>query len=679
MNVKQSSQTPDPAAPSAPSTSPAPAPFSLEKFEFLCYSRQRETAARELVRLLKLIDINYGRLDAQFMLVRSAAIDLMPESLRDQHLLNRVAGAVSALFSDPGFHISVSGFGQLIPFQRWLSALFAASAFVNCDHILRSLNALGPDATGFEVAERDLPKFCFLYSPESELPLNVESLWRQNRSMAAALFLALLSPRFLATPVAHAKREALLGWLPARLDEIEEVNVLPLGILHDVYMHCSYADRPDRHAIKRPINRLIRKKLAEMGLQNIETASDAAASVSASASGGEHSPLVNGFDRPKPVMLVLLEWFGRTHSIYRTHAKTLAAARHHFHLVAIASAAHIDDAGRAVFDEVIAFEAKDNVSADLLQLHALAAARKPAVFYMPSVGMFPITMFAANLRLAPLQVAALGHPATTHSDCIDYISVEDDFVGDPACFSEKLLRLPADGQPYWPPLIDGKNIGKSIGKDIGNSVGDALPAKRLERLERLKRIDGPVVHIAIAATIMKLNPRFMKACRRIRELSQHEVRFHFLVGQAQGLITPQVLRLIRSYLPRAEVYPHRPYPEYMATLNDCDMFISPFPFGNTNGIVDAVALGLPGVCKTGPEVFEHIDEGLFRRLQLPDWTIAATVDEYVQAAVRMADNTDERAALYRQLEAVGALDALFVGRPECLGDALHRLISNTDV
>ncbi|HEY4316769.1 MAG TPA: peptide transporter [Herbaspirillum sp.] len=639
-------------------------PFSLERFEFLCYSRQHETAARELMRLLKLIDANYGGLDANFMPVQSAAMELMPESLREQHLVNRAAGAISALFSDPEFQISVDGFGRLIVFQRWLAALFAASAFVNCDHILKSLNALGPDAAAFQVAERDLPKFCILYLPESELPLDADLLWRQNRTMAAALFLALLSPRLLGTPVAHAKREALLGWLPAHLDEIDALESLPLGILHDVYMHCSYADLAQRHAVKRPINRLIRKQLAAAGLRDVAV---------------KGAPAAVAGDRSKPVMLVLLEWFGRTHSIYRTHAKSLAAARRCFHLVAMASPANIDDAGRAVFDEVIEFEAPDDMRAGLHQLRALAVARKPAVFYMPSVGMFPITMYAANLRLAPLQVAALGHPATTHSDCIDYISVEDDFVGDPACFSEALLRLPKDGQPYWPPLREAQ--------DDGNA---AARAQRLARAEYVaapaaapgvdgandvdRQAAGPIVNIAVAATIMKLNPRFLQACRQIRAQARGAIRFHFLVGQAQGLITPQVLRLIRSYLPDADVYPHRPYAQYMATLDACDMFISPFPFGNTNGVVDAVLLGVPGICKTGPEVFEHIDEGLFRRLGLPDWTIGATVEAYVEAAVRMADHGAERAALYRQLARHDALDSLFSGQPECLGEQLLGLL-----
>lgn len=48
---------------------------------------------------------------------------------------------------------------------------------------------------------------------------------------------------------------------------------------------------------------------------------------------------------------------------------------------------------------------------------------------MPSIGMDLTTIFASNTRLAPVQVIALGHPATTHSDFIEYVIVEDDYVG----------------------------------------------------------------------------------------------------------------------------------------------------------------------------------------------------------------------------------------------------------
>lgn len=609
--------------------------FSLENFEYLCYARQQEPAARELVRLLQLIDRQYGQLSGKFSLQVSPAVT---QAELEQHMLTRLTSAISALLSDPSFHLSPNGFGQLINFQRWLSALFGASHFINADHILRSLNFGGPQSEVFEVKPLDLVKFCLLYSPESELVLDVEALWAQNKPLAAALFLALMSPRFLGTPAAHSKREALLQWLPDRLHELESLDGLPVGVLHDVYMHCSYADLPQRHRIKGAINQLLQKKLHAEGLHDLAQTGEAR---------------VDG----KPVMLVLLEWFSGGHSIYRTHSKTLEAARRHFHVVAMGYAANTDELGRAVFDEFITLEQPADLMASLRTVREIARARQPRVFYMPSVGMFPITMFAVNLRLAPLQVAALGHPATTHSPRIDYISVEDDFVGDPACFSEKLLRLPADGQPYRP-----------------TAIPFAVP--------RLERPDQPVVNVAIAATTMKLNPRFLSACQRIVELAAQEpdgrarqVRLHFLVGQAQGLLYPQLQRLILRYVPGAQVYPHQPYQQYLSIFNRCDMFLSPLPFGNTNGIIDAFTVGLPGICKTGPEVFEHIDEGLFRRVGLPDWTIAATLDDYILAAVRLATDYAARSALYALLADPQAMQTLFEGRAESLGDALAALCS----
>jgi hypothetical protein len=603
--------------------------FSLEQFEYRCYTHDHEAAAQDLVRLLQLIDRNYGKLSEQFSLSVSPAI--APGEL-ENHVLTRLTSAITALFSDPGFRISPDGFGQLINLQRWLSSVFAASAFVNCDHILRSLNLSGPDAGDYQLADQDLVKFCILYSPESELPLDVELLWARNPTLAASLFMALLSPRFLGTPAAHSKREALLAWLPDRLDQLDSLDTLPISVLHDVYMHCSYADLPERHRIKASINRLIERKLDSVGLHHLPLSRDTV-----------------GTGSKKPLMLVLVEWFSGGHSIYRTHSRTLEAARRDFHVVGVGYASNVDDLGRQVFDEFVEFDAPDDLFACLAQLRDLAQARQPQVFYMPSVGMFQLTLFASNLRIAPLQVAALGHPATTASRHIDRISVEDDFVGDPRCFTERLLRLPANGQPYRPSAI-------------------------AVNLPRVTRHDAPAVNIAVAATTMKLNPGFLATCQAIAvqtlKQSGKRVHFHFLVGQAQGLLYPQLVRLVERYVQDATVYPHQPYQDYMAILNRCDLFLSPFPFGNTNGIIDALTVGLPGVCKTGPQVFEHIDEGLFRRVGLPEWTIAQTGEAYVRAAVRLASNFDERAALYRHLATGEPLRTLFSGHPHAFSEAL---------
>ncbi len=102
--------------------------------------------------------------------------------------------------------------------------------------------------------------------PESRVPLDLDALWESNHALAVGLALVLLAPRFLGTPVAHEKRELLLPWLARKLPEIEDLDLLPTGILHDAYMHCSYADRADKHDIKRSINELIRRKLESKGI-----------------------------------------------------------------------------------------------------------------------------------------------------------------------------------------------------------------------------------------------------------------------------------------------------------------------------------------------------------------------------------------------------------------------------
>ncbi|MCT6995114.1 cobalt ABC transporter permease, partial [Salmonella enterica subsp. enterica serovar Javiana] len=84
----------------------------------------------------------------------------------------------------------------------------------------------------------------------------------------------------------------------------------------------------------------------------------------------------------------------------------------------------------------------------------------------------------------------------------------------------------------------------------------------------------------------------------------------------------------------AEVNAHMPVQDYQVALNSCELFANPFPFGNTNGLVDTVRQGLPGVCLTGPEVHSHIDEGLFRRLGLPDELIASDRERYIRAVLR---------------------------------------------
>jgi predicted O-linked N-acetylglucosamine transferase (SPINDLY family) len=461
--------------------------------------------------------------------------------------------------------------------------------------------------------------------------LDLDALWAANQVLAAGLCLVLLSPRFLGSQSAHAKREQILPWLSQFLDKIEDIEQLPLGVLHDLYMHCSYADRADKHDIKKPINELIRRKLSLNDFKDIEV---------------ESTKSSKKLAKKKPVLMVVLEWFTSSHSIYRTHSLTMEAAREQFEVVALAYENCTDDITRKVFDDVVTIPRQSNLLDQIRFIQNEAKQRNAKVLYMPSVGMFPLTMWLTNLRVAPLQMIALGHPATTHSHAIDYVVVEEDYVGSDACFSEKLLKLPKDGMPYRPSAA----------------------------AEGLKVIVQPkpkpdVVLIAMCATTMKINPRFLNTCARIVKESKVPVHFQFLIGHAMGLSFPNLQRVVHQFLgPHVTVFPHQHYTAYMDVIAGCDMFINPFPFGNTNGIIDTISAGLVGICKTGPEVHEHIDEGLFRRLGLPEWLITQTEDDYVNAAVRLANNHEERFALRQEYSGADKVNVLFEGRPKIMGE-----------
>ena len=602
---------------------------SVIRFEQEVAAKNYEAACVELLDILSKLDSNFGG-------VESIEIDY-PSQLNDElgqdkikHFCTRVAVAMSELFSDPKLDISEGGAQRFFTLQRWINMIFASSPFVNADHVLQTYNR-NPDKTNLsdfhlDNARSSLIKFYILYLPESNINVNLDALWNLDPELCASLCFALQSPRFIGTDQAFSKRGTLLQWFPEKLATIENLNNVPSAISHDVYMHCSYDIAENKHWVKKALNQVIRRHLLEGGWTDRDV-----------TKLGER----NG----KPVMVVLLEHFHSSHSIYRTHSTSMIAARERFHLIGVGNEA-VDAAGQAVFDEFHLLKG-DNIFSKLNELKEICEKNGAAVLYMPSIGMDLTTIFASNTRLAPVQVIALGHPATTHSDFIEYVIVEDDYVGSEKCFSEQLLRLPKDALPYVPSALAPQHV------------------------EYRLRENPEVVNIGIASTTMKLNPYFLAALKAIRDRANVKVHFHFALGQSSGVTHPYVERFIKSYLGNdATAHPHAPYDQYLRILHNCDMMVNPFPFGNTNGIIDMVTLGLVGVCKTGAEVHEHIDEGLFKRLGLPEWLIANTVDEYVERAIRLAENHQERLELRRHIIENNGLQTLFTGDPSPMGKVL---------
>lgn len=575
------------------SAAPAPAPLTytvehadLERFESLAYSRRHDEAGAELLQILRRL-----RSGGEF------ARHTMTDATRAR-LYTRLAAGITALLSDPKAKLSQQGYEQLAVEHPTIHAVFRASAFGNADHLVRRFSEPDPDAPGrIQVSgAQNLAKLLISYSLDSEFEVDFEALVRLDPQLALPAVLGMLAHMVVLSPAAHRRREKLLTLGP--LLEAAELKGSMLTAMQRAYMHCSYATGERKHDIKCSFNRLSSRLIESLfGLPRLPAAR---------------------MKKPQPTILLPLEWFHSGHAMYRCYAPVISKLREQFRLVAMAHEIVLDGGAKALFDEVIELRGADVMLSDALEQVARV---RPDIIYYPSVGMAWCVCLSA-VRLAPVQIASMGHPASTKSDAIDYVIVPDSGPGDASCYSEVLLL--AEGMPpavtHW---------------------GARYPEVAIEP-------NPSIVRIAVPAMVCKLNAPFLAVCKKILETSNRALEFQFFPDTV-GLDHYLATREIRRWFPTAVIHPRFDYNEYLQRLGHCHLHLSPFPFGGTNSNIDSMCLGLPIVAHLGAEAHGQSDAAMIRHAGLPDSLIARSAAEYQDIALRLIRNDAERSALVAQL------------------------------
>jgi hypothetical protein len=234
----------------------------------------------------------------------------------------------------------------------------------------------------------------------------------------------------------------------------------------------------------------------------------------------------NGFVNPLDIPYALTEHDG---------------AEERYKLIGVGMLECTDEATRGMFDEFVPLSLGVPTLESTQKVQQAAAFYKPQLIYYPSLGMFPQTVYCANLRLAPIQVAGSGHPATTHAPTIDYVVVESDYLGDPKCFVERLIVVPKEAIPYRPP----------------SEWPEPFP---------LQAKHDDTVRVAVIGASMKINAPFLDMCRRIQEQAKAKVEFHFIPAFAIGLTSICAADAIRHAVPGAVVHPMMPIPQYLKCI-----------------------------------------------------------------------------------------------------------------
>ena len=273
------------------------------------------------------------------------------------------------------------------------------------------------------------------------------------------------------------------------------------------------------------------------------------------------------------------------------------------------------------------------------------------------VAMTPWGNLLANLRLAPVQCAAWGHPVTTGSAFIDsFLSCADmEPPNAGAHYREQLVLLPGLGTRYRPPPPVESATRERFGFPANRHLylcPQALfkihPDADALFLELLSR-DEDAVLLFFAATTEGQRQAFVRRLERGMK--------------TRGLPPRQQIKLL-------PLLSHR---EFRRVMSVADVMIDTPHWSGGGTSLSALASGLPIVTLEGRFMRGRQSAAMLRSVGLEE-LIARDAEEYVQLALRVARDSDYRRTLSAR---IGEGWPRLVNRSEpveALADALSGMV-----
>lgn len=244
----------------------------------------------------------------------------------------------------------------------------------------------------------------------------------------------------------------------------------------------------------------------------------------------------------------------------------------------------------------------------------------------PEIGMDPMAVRLASLRLAPSQMVAWGHPLTTGLPTIDYYLSAEDFEPEGAQqhYTEQLVALPHLGCCYYsPPVTDASPDLPSLGIDA-DSLLLLCPGAPFKYSPRHDWIFPEIAKRLLRCQFVffTLEPKYLAV--RLKQ------RLKGVFADA-GLDFEQHVAFI----------PKQPRPVFHGLMRRADVFLDTLGFSGFNTAMQAVECGLPIVTREGSFMRGRFASGILKRMGLPE-LVAASEEDYVALAVKIASDSEYR-------------------------------------
>ena len=239
------------------------------------------------------------------------------------------------------------------------------------------------------------------------------------------------------------------------------------------------------------------------------------------------------------------------------------------------------------------------------------------VLIYPEIGMNPMTVKLASLRLAQVQIASWGHPETSGLPTIDhYLSAKYlEPMDAQDNYTENLICLPNLGCHYHPEQVT------SMPPDLAN-LG----------------IDNTVPILICPGTPFKYAPQHDHVLVEIAQ-KLGKCQFVFFTYHLSGLSEKLRQRLEIAFAKSnmnfndyGRFIPWQEQSAFYGLLKRADVFLDTIGFSGFNTAMQAVECGLPIVTGEGRFMRGRLASGILRRMDMAE-LIADTEETYVNLAV----------------------------------------------
>lgn len=500
----------------------------------------------------------------------------------------RVASAITRAATHPEARVTHDQLEAICRRKQTIAYIFNASGYRNTKHFIPMAGAA--EGNQYRITlQRAAVLLCFMALEDIADEL-METVLNQPPRVLLTLMLGWLNQRAILTAQAERNRTRLL--LAGELIKDVDITDRDIPLIVNAYMYCSYASDERKHELKGYFNGLLKKRMDRAGVIPKPVQRKMVA---------------------RPKMLLCHERFTHLHAMYRCYAPYISTLAKYFELIAIADENMIDEKSSALFSKTIKLESPRPTIKRIVEI---VQELEPDVIYYPSLGMSHWTVMLSNLRLAPIQMATMGHPATSRSPEIDYVHCMH-LEGEPErIFSERVLMGP-------------KTVLFETHSELPDILPDLVPPSDRE------------VRVAINSKVMKLSYRLIDICKRLSSASKVPVTFSFFPGE-RHLFFDGLTAAIKAEIPNSTVLPYMGYEKFVREISKCDLALAAFPFGNTNSTVDTCLLGLPTVANFGPEVPAQTDKVVLHTAGFESWLVCNTDQEYFDTALKLINEPELR-------------------------------------